>query len=177
MKISAHQTALLLVLMFNRSGLKRARLTTKTITRISGRAVLRSHFMMQLQAELDDLDMIFFETGRGFGLIRCSLLDGAMVLSEQRWVADELADIAVDADYDFGDIKEELGLNDGLLANNNADDDFGDDEPVAVSRPTKKPKKKKTYKSLNKKKPEMATRRDPNLDKLDTKEDEEEFDF
>lgn len=175
MKLSSYQTALLLVLMFNRSGLKRARLTTKTISRVSGRVILRSQFILQLQAELDDLGMIFFETGRGFGLIRCSLLDGAMVLSEQSWVADELADIAVDTDYDFGDIKEELGLND--KADDDFDFDFGDDKPVPVSRPVKKPKKKKENKSLHKKKPEISTRRDPNLDKLDVEEDEEEFDF
>ncbi|MBK7301365.1 MAG: hypothetical protein IPI79_14215 [Moraxellaceae bacterium] len=60
MKISVYQTALLVALMFNRSGLKRARLTSKTLCTISGRMALRSHFIVQLQAELDDLGLILF---------------------------------------------------------------------------------------------------------------------
>ena len=112
MKISAYQSALLVALMFNRSGLKRARLTSKTLCNISGRVSLRSHFIVQLQAELDDLGLILFESGRGFGLIRYSLLNGAMVLSESSHIADELADIQDDAEYDFSYIEEELGLND-----------------------------------------------------------------
>ena len=101
MKISAYQSALLVALIFNRSGLKRARLTSKTLCNISGRVSLRSHFIVQLQAELDDLGLILFESGRGFGLIRYSLLNGAMVLSESSHIADELADIKDDAEYDF----------------------------------------------------------------------------
>lgn len=172
MKISTYQTALLLVLMFNRSGFKRARLTTKTISRISGRTMLRSQFIMQLQAELDDLDMILFETGRGFGLIRCSLLDGAMVLSEQRWVSEELADIAHDVDYDFGDIKEELGLNDGLLTVDIDDDfNFEDDEPVIEQKPSKKKAKKQKLKN-------SVRRARIALNKADSVDiDDEEFDF
>ena len=112
MKISAYQSALLVALMFNRSGLKRARLTSKTLCNISGRVSLRSHFIVQLQAELDDLGLILFESGRGFGLIRYSLLNGAMVLSESSHIPDELADIKGDAEYDFSYIEEELGLND-----------------------------------------------------------------
>ena len=112
MKISAYQSALLVALMFNRSGLKRARLTSKTLCNISGRVSLRSHFIVQLQAELDDLGLILFESGRGFGLIRYSLLNGAMVLSESSHIPDELADIKDDAEYDFSYIEEELGLND-----------------------------------------------------------------
>lgn len=112
MKISAYQAALLVALLFNRSGLKRARLTSKTLCNISGRVNLRSHFIVQLQAELDDLGLILFESGRGFGLIRYSLLNGAMVLSESSHITDELADIKDDAEYDFSYIEEELGLND-----------------------------------------------------------------
>jgi hypothetical protein len=112
MKISAYQTALLVALMFNRSGFKRARLTSKTLCVISGRTNLRSHFIVQLQAELDDLGLILFESDRGFGLIRYSLLNGAMVLSESSHIADELADIELDDDYDFSGVEEELGLND-----------------------------------------------------------------
>ena len=62
MKISAYQTALLVALMFNRSGFKRARLTSKTLCVISGRTNLRSHFIVQLQAELDDLGLILFDS-------------------------------------------------------------------------------------------------------------------
>ena len=144
MKISEYQTALLVALMFNRSGLKRGRLTAKTLCVISGRNHLRSHFIVQLQDELDDLGLILFESGRGFGLIRYSLLDGAMVLSESSHIAEELFSIEVDRDYDFSDIKEELGLIEPKDTTQ-LDDDFNfddEDEPVIIKKPKKKHGKK-----------------------------------
>ncbi len=159
MKISAYQSALLVALMFNRSGLKRARLTSKTLCNISGRVSLRSHFIVQLQAELDDLGLILFESERGFGLIRYSLLNGAMVLSESSHIADELADIELDNDYDFSGVEEELGLND------------------VVDKP------KKSSSSVLKKglrvesKPDTKGSDLDSLDDEDEEEEEDDFDF
>ena len=152
MKISVHKTALLVALMFNRSQLKRARLTHKTICRISGRTALRSQFIVQLQAELDDLGFILFESGRGFGLIKYSLLDGALVLSESRYIDDELFEIDVNGDYDFKDIKRELGLSQASEETEkrpdvdnddwNFDDDDEEDEPAPIKKPKKTRDKK-----------------------------------
>lgn len=160
MKISAYQTALLVALMFNRSGFKRARLTSKTLCVISGRTNLRSHFIVQLQAELDDLGLILFESDRGFGLIRYSLLNGAMVLSESSHIADELADIELDDDYDFSGVEEELGLNDLV----------------------EKPKKTSVNSLKRSLRPEpKSSARASDLDSLDDEDEEEEeddgFDF
>lgn len=171
MKISAYQTALLVTLMFNRSSLKRGRLTARTLSVISGRAHLRSHFIVQLQQELDDLGLILFESGRGFGLIRYSLLDGAMVLSESTHIANELLDIEIEEDYDFSDIKEELGL----IAPKNVtqlDDDFNfdDDEDIVI---VKKPKKKQ-----GKKAKKIFRNEQSNPEKVDpVKDEEDDFNF
>jgi hypothetical protein len=114
---------------------------------------------VQLQAELDDLGLILFESGRGFGLIRYSLLNGAMVLSESSHIADELADIGLDNEYDFSGVEEELGLND------------------IVEKP-----KKSSVNSLKRslrpeQKPSVRVSDLDSLDDEDEEEEEDDFDF
>ncbi|MBK7301364.1 MAG: hypothetical protein IPI79_14210 [Moraxellaceae bacterium] len=76
-------------------------------------------------------------------MIRYSLLDGAMVLSELCHIFDELADIEADNDYDFSGIKEELGLIEPTsVAALDDDFDFEGDEPVVAKKRKKKHSKK-----------------------------------
>src|SRR5712692_7633072 len=103
MRRTPEETALFAKLLFKKSGQKRARVSTETIRRLSGRATLRASFLNRLQGELDDLGLIMIELERGgYGLILSSALEGAPPITKKRYFNNgELA-------MELGEVRAEL---------------------------------------------------------------------
>ncbi len=78
---TAERTALLLALLYERSGKARIRLSTKTFMLVSGRRNKRSAFVRAVRGELESLvGLALLELGGnrgGFAMLRISALDGA----------------------------------------------------------------------------------------------------
>lgn len=82
---TAEETALLVALMFERSGKRRARVSAKTLERLSGRERLRSSFVARVQEALgDQANILMTEIDRsGFGLLSFSSLAGAEAITPE----------------------------------------------------------------------------------------------
>lgn len=104
------ESALLIALLFKRSGKTRARVSIKTVRKLSQRKYLRVAFIDNLIDELDDLGFIFIELSRGgFGLIPASSLDGAPAITVKKFLKDDLKRLRKE-EINFTDIEDELGL-------------------------------------------------------------------
>lgn len=102
---TSEETALLIVLLFRRSGQKRARISVDTLRRLSKRRHIRSAFLGKVEESLDDLGLILVELERGgYGLLPLSALDGAPPITAKRYLQDELRGA-----IDFEAIRKELG--------------------------------------------------------------------
>jgi|SRR5947209_18246416 hypothetical protein len=102
---TVEESALLIALLFKRSEQKRARLSTATIRRLSGRKNIRRSFLCVLEGGLDDLGLILVELDRGgYGLIAASSLDGAPAITAKKYLPKEIrAKLTIDK------IRAELG--------------------------------------------------------------------
>lgn len=99
------ETALLIVLLFKRSGQRRARISVVTLRRLSKRRHIRSAFLGKVEESLDDLGLILVELERGgYGLLPLSALDGAPAITAKRYLQDEQG-VAID----FEAIRKEIG--------------------------------------------------------------------
>jgi hypothetical protein len=83
---TAEETALLITQTMRRSGLKRARISEKTIKLLSKRTHLRSAFLELLKGHLEDIGLLLVEidTG-GYGLIYYSTLNGAQPITAKKY--------------------------------------------------------------------------------------------
>jgi hypothetical protein len=88
---TAEESAILVAILLRRSGLKRARLSEKTIRRLSGRRHLRRAFVDMLDAHLADLGILLTELERGgFGLMPSASLSGATAITAKKYLATDL---------------------------------------------------------------------------------------
>ena len=111
MKRSPEETALLIALLFKRSGQKRGRVSGNTIRRLGRRQYLRMAFLRALEEQLDDFGFVLLELERGgFGIIPISALDGAPAITAKKYLADDLARLKR-GKVDFDDIRSELELD------------------------------------------------------------------
>jgi hypothetical protein len=85
------ETALLLAVLFKRSGHKRARVSVKTVRRLSERTRIHYALIDMVAGHLNDFGLTLVEADRGgYGLIPSSALDGAPAITAKRYLADEL---------------------------------------------------------------------------------------
>jgi len=91
MKRTAQETAILIALLRKRAAVKRARISVKTVRKLSKRRVLRTAFLDSLSRELDDLGvhMIQLERG-GLGVILTSALEGAPPILARTYLDEDL---------------------------------------------------------------------------------------
>lgn len=109
--ISASDTALLLALLLSRSGQKRARISDKTMRKLSKRKKLRSVFIREVTEKFADLGGILIELNRGgYGVIMSSTLEGAPAVKAGDHISKEIAN-AFAGTLKRGAIESELGLN------------------------------------------------------------------
>ena len=88
---TAEETALLAGLLLKQSGLKRGRISEKTIRKLSRRSQLRRVFIGRLTEQLDDLGLILVELERGgFGIMASSALEGAPAITAKRYLSEHL---------------------------------------------------------------------------------------
>ena len=111
---SAEEVALLLALLMKRSGQRRARISEKTIKRLSGRSILRRVFRDLLSDHVETLGFKMFDLDRGgYGVISSSALDGAPAVTAKAVLGDELRQLK-SGQLTFADIRAELGLEEDL---------------------------------------------------------------
>ncbi|MBI2218587.1 MAG: hypothetical protein HYU51_14960 [Candidatus Rokubacteria bacterium] len=109
---TAEETAILTALLLKRANEKRARVSTKTIRRLSQRRTIRRAFLDMLEQHLDDLGVILIELDRGgYGLIAASTLDGARAVTAKKFLSKELSalrDKAINFDRLRLEVEEEF---------------------------------------------------------------------
>lgn len=106
---TAKETALLVALLYKRANKTRARISNKTILKLSKREkYLRTAFIELLSAEMDDLGLVLVELERGgFGLIPITALNGAPAITANKFLKDDLKKLS-NQQIDFDDIQTEL---------------------------------------------------------------------
>ena len=88
--ITAHQTAILLAVILNRSEQSRARVSAKTIKLLAIRRNLRSAFVLELITEIAEFGWILFEiSSGGFGAVQAKTLEAAKPVTAKRFLTDE----------------------------------------------------------------------------------------
>lgn len=88
---TSDQAAMLLAALFKRASLTRARVSEKTIRKISGRSMLRHAFRDRLQDALEDFGLHLVELERGgYAMIAISTLEGAKTILAKRYLSNEL---------------------------------------------------------------------------------------
>lgn len=106
--INPRESALLLALLFKRSGKTRARVSVLTVKKLSQRKTLRTAFLEQLTNELDDLGIVLIELERGgFGLLSSTALNGAPAITATQYLKEDLKNLRAKK-IDFDDILLEL---------------------------------------------------------------------
>lgn len=76
--LPAREAALLIALLLKRSEQRRARISEKTLKRISQRTRLRSAFVQDVADELADLEILLVELNRGgYGILPASAMESA----------------------------------------------------------------------------------------------------
>ena len=107
--LSCSETALLLALLFKRANLRRARVSSATIRKLSGRTMLRAPFVADLRSALDELGLVLVEVDRGgYALIPWQALNGSPPITAKKY----LSDVVGSGDIDFDHVKQELGYGD-----------------------------------------------------------------
>ena len=87
---TAHQTAILLAILLNRSGQTRARVSAKTIKLLGGRRNLRIAFVAEVIDALHEYGWALFELGNGgYGAVRASALEAAKSVTVRRGFTDD----------------------------------------------------------------------------------------
>src|SRR5438105_3697775 len=105
---TVQQTAVLVAVLFKRSGEKRARVSEKTIRRLAKRSHLRTVFLKQLLDHIDDLGLTMTELPRGgYGILPSSALEGAKPITAKRYMAEDLKNLE-QRKVDFEELAAEL---------------------------------------------------------------------
>lgn len=109
---TARESALLIALLFKRAKKTRARISDKTVLKLSKRKkYLRTSFIELLSAEMDDLGLVLVELDRGgFGLIPTSALNGAPAITANKFIKDDLNKLR-EQEIDFDDILDDLSTD------------------------------------------------------------------
>lgn len=111
-RINAHETALLLALLFKRSNAKqRTRFSSKTVRTISGRKTLRVAFIIAITESLDDMGYALVEIESGFSMMTLENLNAAAAIVATGFLADIFVARKTMNGIDFDAIAEELGIN------------------------------------------------------------------
>lgn len=114
---TAEETALLVALLFQRSGLKRARVTAKTIRLLGKRKRVRNAFVELLDEYLDGYGLVMIELDRGgYGILPTSALDGAPVIQAKKFLAGELSQMRKNEELAFKKIRQELSIDSDMEA-------------------------------------------------------------
>lgn len=102
------ETAILLAVLFRRSGLARVRVSETTIRLLSDRRLLKSSFIADVNDRLADygIYLIELDTG-GYALISAKSLEGAKTATVKRLMPDELDDIRDGLPLDFKKLDKE----------------------------------------------------------------------
>jgi hypothetical protein len=111
----AEEAALLLAVIFKRSGVARARVSDKTLKLLGYRQKLRISFADRINAHLSDLGMVFIEleTG-GYGLMPSKALEAAKVITAKKWMNEEELDRLKNGQpFDIKELWRELEEDDG----------------------------------------------------------------
>jgi hypothetical protein len=87
--INAQQTAIVLVVILNRSAQPRARVSAKTIKMLAGRKHLRRAFVAELTDALAEYSWTLSEIDSGgFAVMRTKALEAAKPVTAKRWLTD-----------------------------------------------------------------------------------------
>ena len=109
---SPSETALLIALMLKNSGRRRARLTSRTVKKLSGRDYLKASFVRHLQEELDNLGFVLPELAQGgFGLLPVGALEGAPRITAAIHMDEYLTQMKQGEVIDFDEICALLALD------------------------------------------------------------------
>lgn len=111
MKRSVFETALLIALLFKRSGKTRAKISGLTIKKLSNRVQLRYAFVESLKDALDDWGLALIEIESGYSLIPWTVLNGAPAITAKKNLADVLKALK-EGSTDFNKIQQELDVDD-----------------------------------------------------------------
>ena len=110
---SAEETALLLAVIFKRSGLHRARVSRKTIYLLAGRKHLRGAFLALVIDTLAEYDICLIEIDGGHALIRTKALEAAKPITAKRLLSDEERKaIKLGNSLDLSALKKEIADDD-----------------------------------------------------------------
>ncbi len=110
---TAEETALVIAVIFKRSGQTRARMGANTIRLASGRAHLRGAFMTLLVDALAQygVGIIELATG-GFGLIQTKALEAAKSVTARKQLSeDEKERLRTGRNLQYTDFEDELGTD------------------------------------------------------------------
>ena len=114
------ETAKLVALLLKRTEKKRARISRKTLLRLSKRRIIRTVFLDLLKANLENWGLILIELERGgYGMIPSSALEGAPPITDKKYLQDVLR-----VRIRFPSIRKELEQDVDIEEN---DDDDGDE--------------------------------------------------
>lgn len=87
---TAHETAILLAAILNRSGQSRARVSAKTIKVIAIRKNLRSAFVVDVISELAEFGWILFDiSSGGYGAVQAKTLEAAKPVTASRYLTED----------------------------------------------------------------------------------------
>jgi hypothetical protein len=107
------EIALLLAVIFHRSGEKRARISEKTLKLLGIRSKLRSAFIRNLMIELEDYALVLIELDAGgYGLIPSKSLEAAKAITAKVWLhEEEMLAIKRGETIDFNGLLSEIDMS------------------------------------------------------------------
>lgn len=120
------ETAVILAVIFKRSGLEEARISDQTIRMVSGRKRLEGSFRQNLKDELAEygLEIVRFDAGDQ-ALIRVSALEAAYTVTAAKTLnAEELETIRAGEPIDVKPFQSELGEEQDMVEEPASADDF-----------------------------------------------------
>jgi hypothetical protein len=108
---SVEETAIILALIFKRSGLAQARVSDKTIRLISGRKRLEGSFRQNLKDELGEYEMEIVRLDTGdHALIKVSALEAAEpVTAAKTLTPEQMERLRTGEPFDLKQLSDELG--------------------------------------------------------------------
>ncbi len=110
---TAHQTAIGIAFILKRSGQSRARLSEKTIRRVSRRKRLRGAFVLDVTTSLADFGWSLCELGSGgYGVIQTKSLEAAKPVLASKFLDENERKALLRADFDFDEWESEAGIED-----------------------------------------------------------------
>jgi hypothetical protein len=117
------EIALLLAVIFQRSGEKRARISDKTLKLLGCRSKLRSAFIQNLMIELEDYALVLIELDAGgYGLIPSKSLEAAKTITAKSWLSeDEMLAMKRGEEIDTHGLLSEIDMGDSSDADADID--------------------------------------------------------